>query len=127
MIEHTGIELLLNPGFDDGSNWNLAAVWNIVAGVLRVVGAGATGLAQQVNRLTIGHIYKTQYTMLNRTAGATNLRIGLTQLPNKSTNGTFIQYAKCQGSANFSVALSGANSHLDVDNVSARRSYQDDE
>lgn len=122
-----GSELLTNGDFGVATNWVLGASWAVASGVATVTNPAATSLLSQAIGLTVGALYRVQYTVTSYTGGGlfvrfTNAGASVTTLSSASATGTYTAYAVLIGTAD-SLSFVAPNSlaSYSIDNVSLKK------
>ena len=133
VITHTiplGPEIVVNGGFSSGADWTLGANWSIGAGVLHASGASSSSNATNSGVCKVGRRFRTVYTVLNWVVRTSFIKIGVTQGPNHSANGTFTTDITCLTNGIILLGNAGSNPNYNIDNVSVKElnaKYEDDE
>jgi hypothetical protein len=121
-----GPELILNGGFDSGSNWTPGAGWSIAAGLATAAAvAVGIGVSQVITSLLVGKTYRVTFTVTGYVSG--NVRAVIVGAPvtpgtTRAANGTYTQdLTVLATSTSFamrpvSVAFTGS-----IDNISIRQ------
>jgi len=83
-------ELITNGGFDTDSNWDKGTGWTISGG--KGVATAATGNLSQLNFLSVGHRYRTTYTISDYVSGTVRIQCGTGGIgTTRSANGTYTE------------------------------------
>jgi hypothetical protein len=112
-----GADVVVNGTFATGSDWTSSAGWTLSAGVASAT--TAQNLTANVNPLTVGTWYLVTYTVVTRSAGTVNIRLGETLGLNRTAAGTYTEILQCVGTGELRIQGNGTFSGS-VDDVIVR-------
>ena len=103
-----------------GQDWTLGTGWSI--GENKAIATNATGNLLQTNVFTIGKTYKINFTINEVTSGnGVKVKCGSTNGTIRNTEGTYVEYLTCTGSAHLfidpNISFSGSVTNISVKEV----------
>tara|TARA_Y100000593_G_scaffold53127_1_gene99561 strand:+ start:9935 stop:11074 length:1140 start_codon:yes stop_codon:yes gene_type:complete len=106
-----GPELIGDPSFDNASYWTIDTNWAVSGGKATATSATNGQEILKLNLLTndadAQRTYRVEYTISDYTSGSVRMWLGGQTLPYRSAVGTYVEFGKCAGSANFQFAGKG--------------------
>lgn len=111
-----GTDAIVNGGFGADTDWTKGSGWTIAAGVASAA-AATSDLSQTVAPLTANRWYRIEYTVSGAAAGAIQARVGTLLLPSHSSNGSYIEMCRADGTG---FLMRGTGFTGSLDNVAAK-------
>ena len=107
-----------NGTFDFDLDWTLGTKWSISGGKLNSVGSASTATASQSTSITIGKVYKVEYTISEYALGGVRIKLGTATGQTRTSDGVYTEYITAAGSSTIYFEGTSISNTMAIDNVS---------